>query len=380
VTDQHPIPLREYVLKMHTSCNLACDYCYMYELADRSLRGRRDAMTAAVVGRIGERIGAHAREHDLSGVRIIFHGGEPMLVGAQHLAESAALLRAAIGAHVDFVVQTNAVLVDEAALDALAAAGIRVGVSLDGGREANDRHRRFANGRGSFPAVDRALRLLARRPASFAGVLAVIDLQNDPIEVYEAIREYAPPAMDVLLPHHNWQTPPRRTAGVPDEYGRWLARLFDHWWSATGPVVGIRLFEELLVLLMGGASTTESIGLSPVAALVFDVDGTMEQVDTLRSAFAGAAATGLNVFHDPIDTAMRHPGIQARQSGADGLCATCRSCPLHRICGGGYYPHRFDARNGFDNPSVYCEDLKYLIGHVRSRLRADVRDVGALRR
>jgi uncharacterized protein len=26
-------------------------------------------------------------------------------------------------------------------------------------------------------------------------------------------------------------------------------------------------------------------------------------------------------------------------------------------CGGGYLPHRFSKKNGYDNPSVYCSDL-----------------------
>jgi uncharacterized protein len=27
------------------------------------------------------------------------------------------------------------------------------------------------------------------------------------------------------------------------------------------------------------------------------------------------------------------------------------------VCGGGYLPHRFSQSNGYDNPSVYCDDL-----------------------
>ena len=41
--------------------------------------------------------------------------------------------------------------------------------------------------------------------------------------------------------------------------------------------------------------------------------------------------------------------------------ATCRDCPLVRACGGGLYAHRYKSANGFDNPSVYCDDLKILI-------------------
>ena len=33
--------------------------------------------------------------------------------------------------------------------------------------------------------------------------------------------------------------------------------------------------------------------------------------------------------------------------------------------GGGYLPHRFSEKNGFDNPSVYCYDLWELIQGVQ---------------
>jgi uncharacterized protein len=47
------------------------------------------------------------------------------------------------------------------------------------------------------------------------------------------------------------------------------------------------------------------------------------------------------------------------------------------ICGGGLYPHRYRSGEGFRNPSVYCADMKRLIGHVRKRLITDVSALGA---
>jgi uncharacterized protein len=106
---------------------------------------------------------------------------------------------------------------------------------------------------------------------------------------------------------------------------------------------------------------------------VVDVDGSYEQIDTLRSAYPGAVDTGLNVFAHAMDEALRHPAIVARQIGAAALSSTCTACPLRDVCGGGYYPHRYRQGSGFRNPSVYCGDLRRLITHVADRVRADVR-------
>ncbi len=123
-----------------------------------------------------------------------------------------------------------------------------------------------------------------------------------------------------------------------------------------------------MLLLLGAPSATEALGTSPVATVVIEADGAIEQIDSLKSAYEGAAATGLDVFRHPFDAALDHPGIVARQLGARGLCDTCRACPLQRVCGGGNYAHRYRAGAGFHHPSVYCADLQRLIRHAARRL------------
>jgi uncharacterized protein len=370
-----PTPFREFVLKVHSRCNLACDYCYMYELADKTWRAATAVMSDEVLDAACQRIAAHAAAYRIPAVRVVLHGGEPMLLGAARLARVAGRIRAAAPASttVDVLIQTNGVLLTDPALETLAGAGIRIGVSLDGDRAATDRHRRYASGRSSFDAVDRALRRLRDRPSTFAGILSVVDLANDPVQTYEALLAYEPPMVDFLLPHANWGSPPpgrSDTARAP--YGEWLVAAFDRWYGAPVRETRVRFFEEVLNLVLGGQSQTEVVGLSPVATLVVDVDGSYEQVDTLRSAYPGAVDTGLDVFGHDLDEALRHPAVMARQSGVAALSGTCRSCALHRVCGGGYYPHRYRPGEGFRNPSVYCADLKRLITHAAGRLRADV--------
>jgi uncharacterized protein len=372
-------PFREYVVKVHSRCNLSCDYCYMYELSDRSARSDPARMRDETFDRTCERIAEHVSAHRIPAPRIVFHGGEPLLVGAEGLSAMAGRLRSALppGATPRFTVQTNAVRLDEAGLDLLAAAGIRVGVSLDGDAVANDRHRNYANGRSSFGAVDRALNILRRRPESFAGILAVIDVDNDPVGTYEALLRYHPPAIDFLLPHAHWDAPPRHWTENSTSYGDWLLTIFQQWYDASAKTTSIRLFEEIIHLLLGGHSRIETIGLSPVATIVINTDGSYEQIDTLRATFEGAVDTGLHVSNNSLDEAMRHPDVTSRQRGPDGLPDDCRACPVRNVCGGGYLPHRYRNGTGFENRSVYCTDLEYLIRGVADRLRRDLTALGS---
>jgi uncharacterized protein len=136
--------------------------------------------------------------------------------------------------------------------------------------------------------------------------------------------------------------------------------------------MGVRFFEEIINLLIGGRSAVESIGLTPITLVVVETDGTLEQVDSLKAAFDGAAWTGLNVFDHSFDAALETPAVAARQIGVAALGETCRSCRVHQVCGGGLYPHRYRAGSGFRNPSVYCPDLVRLIDHIRDRLAGDI--------
>jgi uncharacterized protein len=212
---------------------------------------------------------------------------------------------------------------------------VRIGISLDGDQAANDRHRRFRDGRSSHPAVRRALALL-RRPefrASYAGLLCTIDIRNDPIRVYEALLAEAPPQIDLLLPHTNWDQPPPRTPATPTPYADWLGQIY-HRWVADGRPTPIRTFESVLSTGAGGHSGVEALGLDPADLVVIETDGAWEQADSTKSAFDGAPATGLNIFTHPADAAAAHPGIAPRLGGIDQLCRTCQECSVVRQCGG----------------------------------------------
>ncbi|MFG3096525.1 FxsB family cyclophane-forming radical SAM/SPASM peptide maturase [Streptomyces sp. NPDC048202] len=362
-----PRPFRQFIVKAHGRCNLACRYCYLYEGPDRTWRDRPAAAPAEVLDRTADRIGRHARDHALTALSLVLHGGEPLLAGADTLAAFTDTVRARVpeGCAVHATVQTNATLLTHDRVAVLARHGIRIGISLDGGSAALNHRRVDHAGRPSWPAAARGARLVADRfPEAYAGVLTVVDPTTDPVGTYESLLTLRPPTLDLLLPHGNWSAPPPHTGA----YGDWLCRVFDRWWSAGRRETRVRLFEECLALLLGLPAATESLGLAPFDAVVIETDGSIEQVDSLKSAYDGAAETGLDVFRHDFDQALAHPGVAARQTGLAGLAGRCRACPLVRVCGGGHYAHRYRAGHGFQNPSVYCADLQRFIRHVATRL------------
>ena len=177
------------------------------------------------------------------------------------------------------------------------------------------------------------------------------------------------------MPHGNWVTPPP-ASGIHDNttpYADWLIKIFDQWYKAPVLETRVRLFDDIIDLLLGGAAVSETVGLAPVRLAVIETNGTLEQVDELKSTFAGATKLQTKGEGNPLDLALQEPSIAARQIGAAALSDICLSCPVQSVCGGGHYAHRYREDTGFRNPSVYCADLKKLIEHIESRVRADLR-------
>jgi uncharacterized protein len=369
------VPFRQFVLKVHSRCDLACRHCYVYEHADQSWSSRPKVISEETVTWTAHRLAEHAKTHAIASVHVVLHGGEPLLAGPARLRRVCEELRTALGgiSALDLRIHTNGIQLSERYLDLFAEFDVKVGISLDGDKAANDRHRVYANGRSSHQRVLEAVELLRRDRYRhlYAGLLCTVDVSNDPVAVYEALAALAPPRIDFLLPHATWDEPPARPDGSPTAYADWLMRVYDRW-DAQGRPMAVRLFDSLLSTLTGGPSLTESLGLGPSDLVVVETDGTLEQADSLKTAYDGAPATGFDVFADSLDSVARHPGMLARQRGLAGLGEECRACPVVRSCGGGLYAHRFrtgsgSGGDGFGNPSAYCTDLKSLVLQVSSR-------------
>lgn len=363
--------ISQYVIKLHSQCNLSCNHCYVYEHADQSWRNKPRVLTAATADAAAARIAEHARGHRLSSVRIVLHGGEPLLVGIAAMSEILDVLNTRIApvARVDVRVHTNGLLLDKRWCELFGRHGVRVGVSLDGDRLANDRHRRFADGRSSHDQVLRALALL-REPEHrdlYAGILCTIDIANDPVAVYQGLIAEAPPRLDLLLPHATWENPPHRPDGQDSPYAAWLIA-FHQRWVRDGRPVPIRLFDSIASTAAGGPSWTAAVGLDPVDLVIIETDGSFEEPDSLKVAYDGAPSTNLDVFRHTVDQVAARPHFAARMRGLAALSAPCRACTVVRICGGGLYAHRYRADSDFDNPSVYCADLKAFIDYLTPRV------------
>ena len=380
-TGWRPSPFREYVLKLYSRCDLACDYCYMYTMADQDWRNQPFRMSIQTIESTVMRIAEHATSHKLRQIRVILHGGEPLLAGEASIRLLTERLNAALPSFtsVGISLQTNGLHLTDQNLRVLNELEIEVAVSLDGRIADHDRHRKFANGKGSHAAVLSGIERISAASYKhlFRGLLCTIDLESDPLATYDFLIALKPPVVDFILPHRNWSDTSSKTYGeqIRTPYADWLLAIFDRWYSLPQQQTSIRIFESIMSLSLGGTTLLDGLGLDPLKIIVVNTDGEILHSDFLQSAYPNAARTGFHVDTHSFDLVALSPSIAARQLGTTGLSSTCRLCRLQKICGGGQFAHRYRPGHGFDNPSVYCADLSRLIGHIYGRLKADIAEI-----
>ena len=95
------------LVKTASRCNFDCSYCYVYHGADSSWRLQPKRMGREVVAAVRARLVEQAERQEM-GFAVVLHGGEPLLLGFQRLAELLRGLRAALSpARYPISVQTN---------------------------------------------------------------------------------------------------------------------------------------------------------------------------------------------------------------------------------------------------------------------------------
>lgn len=356
------------VVKVAQLCNLNCSYCYVYNHEDKSYRSRPRFMGEEVFEQLLVRVREHCDRHGGT-MDLVFHGGEPTLIGTARLGRMAGRARAALGARLSyFGMQTNAVLIDEAWLGTIRQHKIRVGVSLDGPAEVHDLARVDHGGRGTHAATVRGLRLL--RDADLLGaILCVVSLGQSGVAAYRYFRSLGITQMSFLLPDVTHDSKVLFYEGFGDTpVADYLIPLFDEWFDENDPEVKVGIFWGLIKSIMGGRGGTDAFGNPLMNYLIIDTDGTIQTLDTLKVCEEGLPESGLNVFeHGFDDLSHGMPFVHRLLHDGIPLSAQCRACPESAICGGGYLPHRYARANGFDNPSVWCEDILKLLAHIRRR-------------
>lgn len=356
------------VVKVASRCNLNCTYCYMYNMGDDSYKLQPKYMKNGIVKAMLNKIKNHCKKHKLEKFLVIFHGGEPILIGKKFYEDFVSFAKEILPSSIciEYSMQTNGVLLDEEWCKFLDKLGIQVGVSLDGTPSSNNLNRIYHNGKGSYDDIVKGFKnIKSVFGYEYAHCLCVIDTKESPEDVYLHFKELGTHTVSFLFQDYNYIE--TNINDVP-EIGGWLIKLFDVWYNDKDDMKPmIKPFKELMGLILGNTSGSESFGKGFNDTIVVETNGSIETVDTLRICGNGFTRTKLNVLDNEFDDLFKESELSRLYYNAHNLlCEKCENCELEKVCGGGYLGHRYSKDNGFDNPSIYCNEITKIICYIQN--------------
>lgn len=360
-------PISQLLIKVAARCNIDCSYCYWFR--DAAVYNKPKVMSTDVLDQLLRRVEEHIVRYSFAEFPLSLHGGEPLLWGVENfhrIAEACEAISTRTRCKIPIAVTSNGILIDESWLQCFETHDIAVAVSLDGPAYIHDIHRRTFQGTGTHAAAEHAVRTLLARNIN-ASVLAVCNPAHSPKQYFDFFAARRIPHYDIMIPDATVdENPPR--------LGSFYKDLFDLWLEANQHqlTVSIRIISNMVRSLLSNDASIDSIGYKPMELCTVMTDGSVEAYDVLRIAGDGVTQTSFNIFNHAIDDVRSEPQWKEAREASVNLCEKCRQCKFMNACGGGYLPHRFSARNGYNNPSVYCADLFATFEHIVSELEKRV--------
>lgn len=337
------------VMQPTTLCNLDCAYCY---LPHRSMDRR---MSVAVAGAVAAAVQPWAAAGRFS---VVWHGGEPLAAGREHLGALLAPFDGAVEHHV----QTNATLVDDAWCEFFVAHRMRVSVSVDGPRGRNaDRVTRA--GRPAYDRIKRGVAALRRNGLEFSA-LAVVSRPEPGLatELYEYFLDLGCDVLGINIEETEGVNT-RLNAHPAEAVTAFWAELVGAWRRA--PSIHLREVEWSLryaaAVLDGTSDEVLPRRLDPIPTVGHD--GSVTLLSPELAGFThpryGDFSSG-NVLVTPLAEILAEatatPWVREFLTGVEA----CRSgCPYFGFCGGGHAANRYFEHGRFDGTETdHCRNSK----------------------
>jgi sulfatase maturation enzyme AslB (radical SAM superfamily) len=170
------------------TCNLDCAYCFFLskEMLYPGSRFRMaDAMLETYIRQLIE-------AHQTPQVQVAWQGGEPTLMGLDFFQRSIELVEyyRKPGTTVEYTIQTNGTLIDDAWAAFFKQHNFLVGISIDGPQAMHDAYRVDKGGQPTFDKVMRGLHFLQKHGVEY-NTLTTLHHANagHPAEVYRFLRD-----------------------------------------------------------------------------------------------------------------------------------------------------------------------------------------------
>jgi len=356
------------LISVTNRCNNACDYCY---LGCNNNIGK-NTISLDTVKKIINEYCLYLQDFPIEErfLTIIWHGGEPLIVRKEFYEKVLSLQKEyneKFGVKFINGIETNGTLLTKEWADFLRNNNFHIGLSIDGPEFVHDIHRRDKNHNSSFSKTLRGIEILEKEKIPFS-VISVITDKNF---------QYSKEMLDFFLQFKNLRyvdfLPAYDPNGKiellsPENYGNFLASLFDEWIRLGGPSkLYIRYFEDLILKMTGKITKNTPMGCEIMGRCgeIQYVDENGDLYPCVTLPIKEELSMG-NLCNDDFKTCLNSKNYKYFQRKFNELHEDCKACDILSICKGGCATRRFYQPNKESyGKDYYCSARKKIISKIK---------------
>ena len=313
------------------------------------------------------------KNHDRHMLTIIWHGGEPLLWGIENYRYIFALTKQlAEGICVRQCLQTNLSLIDEEYIELFKKYNVKIGFSIDGPKEINDKYRKKKDGSGSHDTIIQNL-YKCREARLNVGVIIVAS---------SAFKGRIPELYRFICKHRlNFKFNPLFMAGeaskcndlslTPLEYAQMSNELFDLWFFDKEHHIKESTFEDIASAFLTKTKKTKGCMFSKNCQDNFlaisprgDVFPCGRFCDTDTTHSYG------NINEEALEDILNRRKESSQYKRAEFISKSgCRDCSFFDICHGGCLHDGYLNGGNFESKTFLCAAYKLIFGHIRNRVQ-----------
>lgn len=349
-----------------SKCNLKCTYCFYHSIADARDIKDYGFMPLSTLKEIIIKSDDYCNGGYCS---IGFQGGESTLIGLNFYRELVKYTQnIENGTIFSFSIQTNGTTLNDEWGEFLKENNFLVGISLDGNKDIHNLNRVDLKNDGTFNKVTKGIDILKKHKVEFNILTVVTSTLCKKIEsVYKFYKkndyrylQFIP----CLEPLENTSMTLKKYSITPEEYGKFLIKLFDLWYrdALNNDYVSIRLFDNILGLFFN--HEYEACDMKGVCSCqhIIESDGSIYPCDfyTYETYKVG------NILKDSFEDIHKNPNTITFLESSKNANSKCISCRYFSICRGGCRRHRENQENGLN---YFCESYYNFYSYSLDKFR-----------
>jgi uncharacterized protein len=345
------------ILKATEKCNSNCYYCDVVRK-----KGTGQSMSLTVLEKLYERIHEFLETNKNENLDILWHGGEPLLLGPEYYWQAIKLQEKYVGQQKNRIrhsIQTNLTCFTEEFVEIFKELGINaVGTSYDP----------EPNMRGPGAKIDtlqynnafmKALEILEKNGIGY-GIIYVVTRKSleNPLGVFHFLTNFILSGGINFNPVLIYDNERKNIAITADEFADFLGQIFPVWWENRSRYMEVEPFNSFIKNIVDGNRELSCVDSGSCTYHHINIAPNGDASQCGRSSDWGLLDYG-NIAKNSLDEIIHHQERQKLENRYKIIKnSDCKECRFWSICHGGCPLDSWSVHQDFNYKSEWCAAKK----------------------